>query len=318
KTASVTVGQPAWAPSGGFTGTTAATLAPPTPASGQRTKVYQDWFVLERARLNVVYWGGADGNPEIHRTWAESHDDSLLFSEIIGLREAYAAGVWGTGAGPNGKWSMWVKYKQAWVPASDFNSSSATLVTPPTPNQTAAELKAYREWYIYERARLNVVYWGGADADPEVHRAWANAHGSGELFDEIMSIRSAYAAGVVGDSQGPSGKYTKWLQYSQAWIPAAGLTSATAKQVCPPTPPAGQKTKAYQDWYVFERARLNVVYWGGSDANPEVHRAWAESQNDTSLFNEIISLRKAYAAGVLGSVASPSTAYNFWKANEPQ
>ncbi|MBI4307596.1 MAG: hypothetical protein HY684_02190 [Chloroflexi bacterium] len=265
-----------------------------------------------------MYWSAEDGNPEVHRTWAEQHSDLDLFNEITALREAYAAGVWGTGSGPSGKWSMWVKYKQAWVPASDFNYSSAALVTPPTPNQTAAESKAYREWYIYERARLNVVYWGAADADPEVHRAWANSHGSLELFNEIISLREAYAAGVKGGSKGPSGKYAQWKQYGQAWVPEDGLTAATAKAVWPPTPSAGQKSKAYQDWYVSERARLNVVYWGGADVNPEGHRAWAESKDDVVLFNEITSMRKAYAASVVGSVASPFTAYNAWKANEPQ
>ena len=98
-----------------------------------------------------------------------------------------------------------------------------------------------------------------------------------------------------------------------SWPPPEGFNASNAPLLTPPLPLPNVQTKAVQDWYVLERNRLAVVYYGSEDMDPEVHRGWAESHDDLTLYNEIISMRRAFADGVVGSPDDPFAAYLQWQ-----
>lgn len=198
-----------------------------------------------------------------------------------------------------------------WAPGG-ITPANARLLRPPAPVVGDPDEWAYRMWYVeVQRASADVLGLDPDDEDkilePEPFRDL------GHIWAEADSLRRAAQAGVRGDRRHPGFHFQLWLQLGQpADADAATVSYAQLVDKRISLPPEGSRTPAMQRWYMANRAKYNVVYYGVEDPEPIIHQTWAASHDDLLLYNEITAMWSAEAEGVRGSPDNPRAEYDAW------
>lgn len=203
----------------------------------------------------------------------------------------------------------------AWAPEG-ISPDNARSLTPPQPAAGDPDEWAYRMWYAeINRASADVL---GLDPDDEVSPVAPEPYRDlRHMWAEADSLRRAALAGVRGDRRHPGYHFQLWLQLGQpadANAATASFADLVDRRIS--LPPEGSRTPALQRWYMANRAKYNVVYYGVEDPVPTIHQAWAGAHDDVLLYNEITAMWSAHADGVRGSPDSPRAEYDAWLATK--
>ncbi len=201
-----------------------------------------------------------------------------------------------------------------WWPAGGVGPHNALTVTPPAPREGRGGTDAsyYRHWYVFSRRALSVVL-GYDEADQASILERAVSLPVVDLWQEIDALNRARQSGVVGDLRFPEYHFRLWLAFGSpsSW-PNFALDCGYALRIHIPPPPAGVSTKAAQNWYKCNRAKLAVVYYGREDRDPEIFASWTGEHDDAALRGEILLMREAFQQGVRGSPDRPFADYRAW------
>ena len=202
-----------------------------------------------------------------------------------------------------------------WWPAEGVTPYNALGVVPPEPavQESDGEASYYRLWYQLARQSLASVLGdqeGTQDADLAQKTLTASPQ---ELWREVSLLQEARQSGVVGHPDFPGYHYRLWLAFGQpkSWPPTT-LVCSVATSITPPAPPQGISSDLLKSWYICNRAKLAVVYYGKEDRDPLAHSSYAQQLDDHTLHSEIMRMREALADGVKGSPDRPFEAFENW------
>ena len=283
------------------------------------------WLILTEERRQAAVARALLAGPtgQVVANIAEQHDIEYVFlhkkvkSDRVALSEAGFVTVFDTPAVQVLRAGSLLTYPApSWWPEGGVAPDNALDLVPDVRKDTdlRQEGSYFRLWYIMAREALRHVA-GDTDAYAGGENARSSSAASvGDLLDEIEALRQAEASGVVGDPAYPEYDFRVWLAFGRPEVwPPSGADCAAATSISPPEPPSGASTDVVQQWYSCNRAKFATVYVGQEDVDPSIHDEWSRGFDDLELFSEVLLLREADAAGVVGSQERPFEAFQEWK-----
>jgi hypothetical protein len=205
-----------------------------------------------------------------------------------------------------------------WWPGETSTETKLYDVIPPRPDEQISPPEAdyYRVWYQEARNHYRQVL--GSTEDWDLSYSLQKIVDKSPLFlwSEIFDLKSANAAGVVGNPECPGYDFSLWQSFGKPtkWQ-ISSINTDLWLRVTLPEPPPGVTTDVVKEWYKWNRAALASVYYGVADSDRETHVIWADRYDDLSLYTEIIKMRLAYNSGVRGSMEEPYKAFEDWERN---